>query len=120
MSQLLAHAKDTEYFAGTLRYAANQRDSVKIDFHHGVMSVSDPALERTLPRDMPLRDLILRAAVIHNIDSQLLAAVGVQETNLGADYLGATPAHYKSTHWGDVESDSPGGHGYGPFQLDDR
>lgn len=73
-----------------------------------------------LPRDMPLRHPILRASVIHNIDPQLLAAVGVQETHLGADYLGATPAHYKSTHRGDVESDSPRGHGYGPFQLDDR
>jgi hypothetical protein len=103
-----------------MQYAAHHGDSVKIDFHHGTMSVTDPTIERTLPRDIPLRDPILRASLIHNIDSQLLAAVGVQETNLGADYLGATPAHYKPTHRGDVESDSPGGHGYGPFQLDDR
>jgi hypothetical protein len=119
LSQLSAHAKDPEYFANTIRYAADHKDSVKIDMHGGIASVRDPALERSLPQNMPLRDPILHAAVKHNIDPVLLAAVGVQETHLGADYLGKTPDHYKATHRGDVEADSPGGHGYGPFQMDD-
>ncbi len=85
LSQLAAHSKDPEYFAATLRYAAEHGDSVKIDVHNGV------------------------------------SAVGVQETHLGADYLGKSEPDYNTTtHRGDVEADSPNGHGYGPFQLDDR
>jgi hypothetical protein len=85
------------------------------------MHVRDGALEHRLPQEMPLRDPILRTSVMHNIDPVLLAAVGVQETKLGANYMGSSEPDYNmKTHRGDRESDSPGGHGYGPFQLDDR
>jgi hypothetical protein len=121
LSQLSDHSKDPEYFSATMHHAADHGDSVKIDYHHGIMSVTDPALERTLPRDMPLRDPILRASVIHNIDPTLLAAVGTQETNLGGHYLGDSTSFYNmTTHRGDREPDSPGGHGYGPWQYDDQ
>lgn len=115
LSQLSAHAKDPEYFSATMRYAAEHGDSVKIDFHHNVASVRDPSLERSLPLDIPLRDPILRASVINNIDPVLLAAVGMQETDLGR-----SPYYNQKTHRGDVEPDSAQGHGYGPFQYDDQ
>ncbi len=93
---------------------------MKIDGHNGVTRVTDPTFERKLPFDIPLREPILEAAMKNGVDPAYLAAIGVQETHLGADYLGATTAHYKSTHRGDVEDDSVGGHGYGPFQKDDQ
>jgi hypothetical protein len=120
LAQLAAHSKDPAYFEATMKYAADRGDSVNIGFRDGETHVRDAALEHRLPQDMPLRDPILRASVMHNIDPVLLAAVGIQETHLGADYMGSSIGYDKTTHRGDVEADSPGGHGYGPFQYDDQ
>jgi hypothetical protein len=123
LSQLAAHSKDPAYFEATLRYAAERGDSVRIGRSgEGDMSVLDPALEHRLPQDIPLREPMLRASVMHNIDPVLLAAVGVQESRLGAGYMGSSAriGYNPITHRGDVEPDSPGGHGYGPFQYDDQ
>ncbi|MBD5656743.1 MAG: hypothetical protein IAI50_16410 [Candidatus Eremiobacteraeota bacterium] len=103
-----------------MRYAAKHDDSVTIDVHDGVARVTDPTLEHRLPQNMPLREPILQAAVKHDIDPVLLAAVGVQETHLGADYLGSSFGYNKATHRGDIEPDSKGGHRYGPWQYDDQ
>jgi hypothetical protein len=120
LHQLAAHAENPKLFRETMEYAAKHKDSVKIDVHDGVSSVRDIRLEHSLPANMPLREPILQAAMKHDIDPKLLAAVGVQETHLGADYLGASGGYDKTTHRGDADSESPGGHGYGPFQLDDQ
>jgi hypothetical protein len=121
LSQLSAHAKDPEYFANTMRYAADHGDSVRIDMHNNTTRVTDPALEAKLPRDMPYRDEIFAASLKHKIDPTLLAAVGTQETNLGGHYLGDSTGFYNTTtHRGDREPDSPGGHGYGIWQYDDQ
>jgi hypothetical protein len=113
------HPEDRCASEATLRYAAQHGDSVDVDVHRNIARVADSTLEHSLPQNMPLRDPILRASVMHNIDPKPLAAVGVQETHLGADYLGPSIGYNKTTHRGDVAPDSPGGHGYGPFQLDD-
>jgi hypothetical protein len=120
LHQLAAHATDPKLLRETMEYAAKHNDQVKIDVHGGVSSVRDIRLEHSLPANMPLREPILQAAMKHDIDPKLLAAVGVQETHLGADYLGASSGYDKTTHRGDADRESPGGHGYGPFQLDDQ
>ncbi len=121
LGQLSAHSKDPEYFANTLRYAAEHGDSVKLDVHHNVARVTDPNREAKLPHEIPYRDAILAASIKHTIDPTLLAAVGTQETNLGGHYLGDSTSFYNTTtHRGDREPDSPGGHGYGIWQYDDQ
>jgi hypothetical protein len=114
LHQLAAHAEDPKLFRETMEYAAKHKDSVKLDVHDGVAGVRDLRLEHSLPANMPLREPILQAAMKHDIDPKLLAAVGVQETHLANDYMGASAGYDKKTQRGD------GGHGYGPFQYDDQ
>ncbi len=117
LSQLAAHSSDATYFADKMRYAAAHGDSVRIDVHDGKTTLTDARLEHSLPRDLPDREAILRAAVKHDFDPVLLGAIGMQETRLGKDTL---PLYDPKTQRGDFESDQVGGHGYGHFQLDDQ
>jgi len=109
LHQLAAHAEDPKLFRDTMEYAAKHGDPVKIDFHNGVTSVRDTRLEHELPEHFPHRDAILQAAMRHEIDPKLLAAVGEQETNMGKGAL-----YDQKTHIG------ADGHGHGIWQMDDR
>ena len=90
LSQLAAHSNDRELFEATIRYAAEHGDSVKIDVHGGVARVNDPTFDRKILFDIPLREPILQAAMKNGVDPAYLASLGVQETHLGTNYLGAT------------------------------
>jgi len=83
LGQLAAHSKDPEFFANTMRYAAQTGDSVNIDVRGGHSNVVDPTLEQRLPRDFPFRNEIMHASVKHNLDPLILAAVGEQESGMG-------------------------------------
>ena len=109
LSQLAAHSSDSAYLEASLRYAAKRGESVDISVNGGVPNVTNPALEQSLPQKLPLREPVLHASVMHDLDPKLLAAVGMQETGLGTSRF-----YDQVTHRGD------GGHGYGPFQLDDQ
>jgi hypothetical protein len=66
-----------------MQYAAERGDSVTIDIHHDAAHVGDPALEARLPLDFPYRDIMMRAAVTHDVDPRILGAVGMQESGIG-------------------------------------
>ena len=71
-----------------------------------------PRQDGRLPPGFPHRDAILEAAAEYGLDPVLLAAVGEQESNMGATLNGG--------HRGDGDASVPLGHGYGIWQLDDR
>jgi hypothetical protein len=109
LAQLASHSKDPEMFAATMQYAADHGDSVKIDVHHGVSRVTDANLESRLPQDFPFRDVVMRAAVTHDLDPRILGAVGMQESGMG-----------KGENYDPITKLGADGHGHGMWQLDDR
>ena len=72
----------------------------------------NPRQNSRLPANFPHRDAILEAAAEYGLDPVLLAAVGEQESNMGAAL--------NSEHRGDADASAPPGHGYGIWQLDDQ